>query len=671
MLSRAPLLATSGLVRALVLSSTALCAIGLTTPAFAKDAYLAAVRTCVDAASKSAGSCLVAATSPAGAPVPVWAFVTLSAAEFNAGVPDAATLAQAVVPGPMLTADSGGSLTVHLLNLLPVPVSLVIPGQPGALNPVWTDAGGLVTAQGTRPAGDYKSRVRSLTTETAPGATGSYTWSALNPGSYLYESGTHQAVQVQMGLHGGLVVASGTTATGAATGTAYPGIAYARQVTTYLTEIDTAMHRTIDASPTHDATPTGSAKLSPLEYWPDVFLTTQQVMAPDFTLIPAVGGHGQLQPSVPTLMRFFNATLRSHVQVVQDEYAAIIAEDGHPYRYPKNQYSVLLEAGKTKDAVLMPIVAETVAVYDRMLNTGGAGAAKQGMVAYLDIVAPNTPTAVNDSYTTRQGVTLTVPAKGVLANDVSPDKGALTALVGTTTAYGTLALAANGSFTYTPTAGSTATSDSFSYVAVEGSNQSKPATVTIALTAAPPTANAYAANGSMPLQVAKPGVLGNDTDPPGHGLTATVATAPTHGALTLNADGSFTYTATSGFTGADSFTYTAADGTLKSTPATVTINVASSTGGLMAANDTFTVKISTSGNILDVLTNDTGVPQPPTRPFIVSKPNRGGIAIAQANGTFTYMPKALFVGTDSFTYQFANAAGVRSNVATVTINVTR
>ena len=578
MLSRAPLLATSGLVRAVVLSSTALCAIGLTTPAFAKDAYLAAVRTCVDAAGKSAGSCLVAATSPAGAPVPVWAFVTLSAAESNAGVPDAATLAQAVVPGPMLTADSGGSLTVHLLNLLPVPVSLVIPGQPGALNPVWTDASGLVTAQGTRPAGDYKSRVRSLNTETAPGATGTYTWSALNPGSYLYESGTHQAVQVQMGLHGGLVVASGTTAAGAATGTAYPGIAYARQVTMYLTEIDTAMHRTIDASPTHDATPTGSAKLSPLEYWPDVFLTTQQVMSPDFTLIPVVGGHGQLQPSVLTLMRFFNATLRSHVQVVQDEYAAIIAEDGHPYRYPKNQYSVLLDAGKTKDAVLTPIVAETVAVYDRMLNTGGVGAAKQGMVAYLDIVAPNTPNAVNDSYTTQQGVTLTVPAKGVLANDVSPDKGTLTAQLVTTSAYGTLALAA---------------------------------------------------------------------------------------------DGSFTYTATSGFTGADSFTYTAADGTLKSTPATVTINVASSTGGLVAANDTFTVKISTSGNILNVLANDAGVPQPPPRPILVSKPNRGGIAIAQANGTFTYMPKPLFVGTDSFTYQFSNATSVKSNVATVTINVTR
>ena len=73
-----------------------------------------------------------------------------------------------------------------------------------------------------------------------------------------------------------------------------------------------------------------------------------------------------------------------------------------------------------------------------------------------------------------------------------------------------------------------------------------------------------------PLQVAAPGVLGNDSDPDGNTLLAQIVSQPAHGTLTLNADGSFTYTPTAGFSGGDTFTYAAWDGTTVSTPATVT-----------------------------------------------------------------------------------------------------
>ncbi|MGH3755990.1 MAG: cadherin-like domain-containing protein [Pseudonocardiaceae bacterium] len=66
------------------------------------------------------------------------------------------------------------------------------------------------------------------------------------------------------------------------------------------------------------------------------------------------------------------------------------------------------------------------------------------------------------------------------------------------------------------------------------------------------------------------GVLGNDTGGP---LTATLGTGPANGTLTLNPNGSFTYTPREGFTGADTFTYTARDGALASASATVTITV--------------------------------------------------------------------------------------------------
>jgi hypothetical protein len=57
-------------------------------------------------------------------------------------------------------------------------------------------------------------------------------------------------------------------------------------------------------------------------------------------------------------------------------------------------------------------------------------------------------------------------------------------------------------------------------------------------------------------------------------LTAEKVTNPANGALTLNPDGSFTYTPNAGFFGTDSFTYSAKSGSLVSPPTTVTINVA-------------------------------------------------------------------------------------------------
>jgi VCBS repeat-containing protein len=67
--------------------------------------------------------------------------------------------------------------------------------------------------------------------------------------------------------------------------------------------------------------------------------------------------------------------------------------------------------------------------------------------------------------------------------------------------------------------------------------------------------------------------LANDTDPQGHRLAATLISGPAHGRLTLRADGSFTYTPTSGFSGVDQFVYSAKDSGGRSDRATVTIKV--------------------------------------------------------------------------------------------------
>jgi len=95
---------------------------------------------------------------------------------------------------------------------------------------------------------------------------------------------------------------------------------------------------------------------------------------------------------------------------------------------------------------------------------------------------------------------------------------------------------------------------------------------TAAVNDAPVTTNdSYnlGANGSV--TVPSTGVLGNDTDVEGSPLTAVLVSGPAHGTLSFNADGSFTYTATSAYNISDSFTYMAFDGAANGNIATVTI----------------------------------------------------------------------------------------------------
>ena len=68
---------------------------------------------------------------------------------------------------------------------------------------------------------------------------------------------------------------------------------------------------------------------------------------------------------------------------------------------------------------------------------------------------------------------------------------------------------------------------------------------------AAPTAAAdnYTATQGLTLTVAAPGVLITDTDPQGYPLTANLVTNPTHGTLSLNSNGSFTYTPNLGYLG--------------------------------------------------------------------------------------------------------------------------
>ncbi len=84
----------------------------------------------------------------------------------------------------------------------------------------------------------------------------------------------------------------------------------------------------------------------------------------------------------------------------------------------------------------------------------------------------------------------------------------------------------------------------------------------------------YNTQQNLTMNIPAPGVLSNDTDADGNSLTAINASVPLHGGtLTLNPNGSFSYTPATGYKGDDTFTYQAYDGALSSNTATVTITV--------------------------------------------------------------------------------------------------
>src|SRR5206468_3267790 len=83
-----------------------------------------------------------------------------------------------------------------------------------------------------------------------------------------------------------------------------------------------------------------------------------------------------------------------------------------------------------------------------------------------------------------------------------------------------------------------------------------------------------------------------DGDP----LTASSASAPAHGAVSLNANGSFTYTPSdAGYNGPDSFTYTASDGRGGTATGNVSITITPATGPTTLAVSDVTVAEGDSG----------------------------------------------------------------------------
>ena len=256
----------------------------------------------------------------------------------------------------------------------------------------------------------------------------------------------------------------------------------------------------------------------------------------------------------------------------------------------------------------------------------------------------DTPHANNDSYSTPEDTPLVVAAPGVLHNDPDADGDVLAASVETPPAHGTLALAGDGSFTYTPHANYHGP-DSFTYRAVDASTGSGVATVNIEVISVNDVPVAADDSASTDEDLAVSGnVLGNDTDVESEAAPAAgVASAGDSEVTTSESDG-----------GAEPLV------SLDPDDGSEVVQDDAQTSPLVAPEEEVDADVATTAA---ADTSGAGG----LRAELVSGPANGDLVLLE-DGSYTYTPDANFFGTDSFTYRAVDADGA-SSTATVTVTV--
>jgi hypothetical protein len=201
-----------------------------------------------------------------------------------------------------------------------------------------------------------------------------------------------------------------------------------------------------------------------------------------------------------------------------------------------------------------------------------------------------------------------------------------------------------------------------------------------------PNANddTYTTNEDTPITIVTPGIIINDLDPDDDDLVVSLSSVKDpdmqvgntsgnntnfktkNGFVTLNQNGSFTYTPNKNFFGTENFIYKVTDGHLNSNLAIVTIRINAVNDPPVAQNDFYST-------LEDVLVNGSVAPNdsdPENEPlsFILVVPPSKGTLIFNADGTFIYTPEKDFNGVITFNYQVCDPQGL-CDQATATITI--
>ncbi|XZG71207.1 retention module-containing protein [Chitinibacteraceae bacterium HSL-7] len=292
----------------------------------------------------------------------------------------------------------------------------------------------------------------------------------------------------------------------------------------------------------------------------------------------------------------------------------------------------------------------------------------------VDPVSPNqAPEGVDGEARTRENQ----PVSGQLqATDADGDRVAFTLRGDGQPAHGTVEVSADGHYTYTPNNGFHG-ADSFVVEVSDGRGGSDLITISVSVSpigggVTPPNHDPLGNDVSVTTDEDTPvsGTL-TATDADGDTLTFNKSGDPSHGSVTVNPNGTWTYTPDANYNGADSFTVTVSDG--KGGTDTITVNV-----GINPVND-IPVIGDQNGNPLgnDVsVTTDEDTPVSGTLTATDADgdaltfnksgdPSHGSVTV-NPNGTWTYTPDANYNGADSFTVTVSDGKG---GTDTITVNV--
>lgn len=214
-------------------------------------------------------------------------------------------------PGPTLILNQNDVITVTLSNELSVPVSIVFPGQSGVVATGGSDG--------------------VLTKEAATGQTVTYTFTASQPGTYLYHSGTRPDIQIEMGLVGAIVVRPSGYDPMMAQAYGHMDSMYNHDYLFLLTEMDPRIHRAVQTG--------GIAALDNTDYMSNYFPVLWFINgrnAPDTMQEPNVAwlphqpynSMPMAHPGDKVLMRVIGAGRDLHPFHFHGNHARVIARNG-------------------------------------------------------------------------------------------------------------------------------------------------------------------------------------------------------------------------------------------------------------------------------------------------------------------------------------------------------
>jgi len=240
-------------------------------------------------------------------------------------------------PGPNIVVTQGDLVTVVLTNQLPVPTSIVFPGQ-------------VEVAASGGTAG-------LLTQEAAPGETVTYTFTAAEAGTYHYHSGTRPDLQIEMGLVGAIVVRP-QGAMGMHMAYPHMGAAFDREYLFLFTEIDPRIHDLVECGQMDEV---DNADYFPV-YWFINGRNAPDTMADNFApWLPSqpYACMPMMHPGDRMLMRIISAGRDLHSFHTHGNNFTIIARDGRllesaPGLGPdlaESNFTISVTPGGTADAI--------------------------------------------------------------------------------------------------------------------------------------------------------------------------------------------------------------------------------------------------------------------------------------------------------------------------------